>query len=779
MKAIPDKPFGRYKIRSSIGAGGMGEVFLAEDPQLERSVALKILPAEFAENDDRVRRFILESKAVSSLNHPIILTIYEIGTTENARYIASEYIKGETLRDRLKAKNLSVSDALDIAAQVASALEAAHASGIIHRDIKPENIMLRADRLVKVLDFGLAKLAQDKSEDVDAEADTRVQTTTRAGMILGTAAYMSPEQARGRDIDARTDLWSLGVVLYEMLTGRHPFTGETISDLLAAILLKEPENLREYNREISTELEEALLKTLKKNREERYQTARDLLDDLTQLKKKMEFIIELNRSTSSGELALSDAKSTKSDASLSIAVLPFANMSNDAENEFFCDGLAEELLNSLSKIERLKVAARTSAFSFKGKNVNVDEIGRALKVVNVLEGSVRKSGNRLRINVQLINAANGFHLWAERYDREMQDIFDVQDEIALAIVDSLKVKLLGEKKYAVLKHHTDNTEAYELYLKGRYYHNKYTEEGRKIAIEFYEKAITLEPEYASPYAGIAMSLGISVYFGFRSPQETISRWRANADRALELDPDLVEAHISHANSRFFIERHWAQAEAGFKRAIELNPNSADAHCWYGVFLVTQKDFRQSLIESRRAIELDPLSLLTNIFAGWIYLFSGRPMDASAQVKKMIEIEPRYYAAYWLQGSIHLAAGMFEEAVESCEKAVLLGKTQLNLSYLGCAYALSGRTDKALRALDELLEMRERQYAAAMHVARIYSGLGETDKAFEWLDKSVEERNGELVFLEVLTKVGTGNLMGKNLRDDERYKDLLLRIGVPE
>ncbi len=779
MKAIPDKSFGRYKLQSAIGAGGMGEVFLAEDPELERLVALKILPAEFAENDDRVRRFMLEAKAVSALNHPNILTIYEIGTTENSRYIASEYIKGETLRDKLKAKSLSVSDALDIAAQVASALEAAHASGIIHRDIKPENIMLRADRLVKVLDFGLAKLAQEKSEDVDAEADTRVQTNTRAGMILGTAGYMSPEQARGKEIDARTDVWSLGVVLYEMLAGRHPFTGETISDLLAAILLKEPGKLRRFNPEISDELEEIVLKALKKDRAERIQSARNLLDDLRHLQKKLEFIAELNRSTSSGELALSDQKFAPTNAPLSIAVLPFTNMSADAENEFFCDGLAEELLNSLSKIENLKVAARTSAFSFKGRNVSVDEIGRALKVVNVLEGSVRKAGNRLRINVQLVNAANGYHLWTERYDREMKDVFDVQDEIALRIVDSLKVKLLGEKKSAVLKHHTDNTEAYELYLKGRYYHNKYTEDGRRTAIEFYEKAITLEPEYAPPYAGIAMSLGISVYFGFRSPQETISRWRANANRALELDPDLVEAHISHANSRFFIEWHWAQAEAGFKRAIELNPNSADAHCWYGVFLVTQNDFRQALIESRRAIELDPLSLLTNIFAGWIYLFSNRPMDASAQVRKMIEIEPRYYATYWLQGSIYLAAGMFEEAVEACKKAVLLGKTQLNLSYLGCAYALSGRTDEALRALDELLEMRERQYAAAMHVARIYSGLGNIDKAFEWLDKSVEERNGELVFLDVLTKIGTGNLMGRNLRDDPRFENLLRRVGLPE
>lgn len=773
------KQFGRYKIRSKIGAGGMGEVFLAEDPELERPVALKILPAEFAENDDRVRRFVLEAKAVSALNHPNILTIYEIGIIDNARYIASEFVKGETVREKLKGKTLSVSDTLDIAIQITSALEAAHASGIIHRDIKPENIMLREDRLAKVLDFGLAKLAENKLEDIDAEAETRARMNTQAGMILGTAAYMSPEQARGKDVDRRTDIWSLGVVFYEMLTGRQPFSGETVSDLIASILVKEPQTFDKVNPQISSELEQIVFKALKKDCAERYQTAKDLLDDLTHLKKKLEFSAELARNTSVDNISQAPTNAAKANLPPSIVVLPFVNISNDSENEYFCDGLAEELLNSLAKIERLKVAARTSAFSFKGKNVSVEEIGRALKVENVLEGSVRKSGNRLRITVQLVNAAGGYHLWSERYDREIKDIFDVQDEITLAIVNALKVKLLGEKKTAVLKRQTDNTEAYELFLKGRYYHNKYTEEGRKTAIEFYEQAITLEPEYAAPYAGIAMSLGISVYFGFRSPQETISRWRANANRALEIDPDLVEAHLSHANSRFFIEWHWAQAEAGFRRAIELNPNSAEAHCWYGVFLINQNDYQQALVEGKRAVELDPLSLLTNIFLGWIYLFTGRANNAFAQVRKMLEIEPRYYAAYWLKGSIYMAGGMFEEARESYEKACLFGKTQLNLSYLGCAYGLLGRTDEALRTLDELLEMRERQYAAAMHVARIYSGLGNMDKTFEWLYKAVDERNGELVFLDSLLKVGTGNLMGRNLRDDPRYQDLLHRIGLPQ
>jgi len=763
-ESLAGKTVGHYKILSLLGKGGMGAVYLAEDLKLDRKIAIKLLNEEFGQDTDKLDRFIREAKAASALNHPNILTVYEIGEAAGTNYIAAEFIDGKVLKRHISKGKISLEAILDVSIQIVSALQTAHDAGIIHRDIKPDNVMIRKDGIVKVLDFGLAKLMEKRSDDnSDLESAAMAKVNTIPGLIMGTPNYMSPEQARGKDVDHQTDIFSFGVILYEMLSGKLPFEGETVGDIIAFVLTKEPKRLREMNREVPPELEEIVHKSLQKDKQKRYRTARDLLRDLKDVKQDLEHRSRLERISSpngeeqqtqfpkANQIAGEAPAQGETQNRNSIAVLPFTNMSNDVENEYFCDGLAEELLNALAKIEQLKVAARTSAFSFKGKQTNVGEIGKALGVGNVLEGSVRKSGNKVRISVHLINAADGYQIWSEHYDREMQDIFDVQDEITIAIVDVLKVKLFGVEKSAVLKRHTANTEAYELFLKGRYYQNKYTEEGRKTAIEFFEKAIALEPDYAPPYAGISMSLGTSVYFGFRSPQETISRWRANANRALELDADSVEAHISYANSHFFYEWNWAEAEAGYERAIELNPNSANAHCWHGVFLVTRTNPRQAHAEGRRATDLDPLSLIANIFLGWIYLFTNHLNYASVQVRKMIEIEPRYYAAYWLQGSICLADGMFEEAVEAYEKAWALGGTNLTLSYLGCAYALAGRTDEAMRSLNQLLEKREHQYAAAMHVARIYSGLGEIDKAFEWLDKAVDERNGELVFLDALTK----------------------------
>ncbi|HZH34368.1 MAG TPA: protein kinase, partial [Pyrinomonadaceae bacterium] len=449
----------RYRILRKLGAGGMGEVFLAEDAALERKVALKILPAEVADDSDRVRRFVQEAKAASVLNHPNILTIYEIGQAENSRFIATEFIEGKTLRERLNKDAFGVRETLDIAVHIASALQAAHRAGIVHRDIKPENIMLReADGSVKVLDFGLAKLSEPEAATTGSEDETRAQLKTQAGMILGTAAYMSPEQARGKKIDERTDIFSFGVVLYEMLTGFNPFKGESVADVLAAVLHREPEQISVLKPEIPDELSQIVAKALCKDCEERYSSTQILLADLKKLQKRLEFEVEFFRErekgrTEEGEKVTEIQPSPQLPVSASsylnsVAVLPFTHLSNDPDNDYFCDGLAEELLNALSRIDDLKVAARTSAFSFKNKNVEVSEIGRALNVKTILEGSVRKSGNRLRIIVQLVNAADGFHLWSERYDRQMRDIFDVQDEITLAVVDALKVKLFGKERSA-------------------------------------------------------------------------------------------------------------------------------------------------------------------------------------------------------------------------------------------------------------------------------------------------------------------------------------------
>ncbi|MDX6710939.1 MAG: eukaryotic-like serine/threonine-protein kinase [Blastocatellia bacterium] len=777
---------GRYEITTQLGAGGMGEVYLAEDTRLKRKVALKVLPENIAADTDRLLRFEREAHSASALNHPNILTIFEFGTETGRHFLASEFVKGETLRNRLDKENLTVSTTLDITLQIASALSAAHEAGIIHRDIKPENLMIREDGYVKVLDFGLAKLSEPPAVaggfDADEEVATRMQLQTQAGMIMGTVAYMSPEQARGRPVDARTDIFSLGVVLYEMLCGRQPFTGETINHTIVAILEKEPLPISQFTRDCPAALKRIIQKALAKDAGARYQTAKDLLADLKSLQKRLEFEAELERTSSpnnemEAQTQIIKAEMTaNTDTRNSIAVLPFTNMSADAENEYFCDGLAEELLNALAKIEDLKVAARTSAFSFKGKNTEVSQIGTALNVKTVLEGSVRKSGNRLRITVQLINSADGYHLWSERYDREMQDIFDLQDEITLAVVNALRLKLLGEEKVTVLRRYTDNTEAYELYLKGRYHYHKFTPEGWLKAIEFFKQAIRKEPEYAPAYANLASVLSFSWFFGVLPPDETVAQWRTATMRALEIDERLDEAHSALARLRFYYEWNWAEAEREFLRAIELNPDNAEIHHQYGICLAALGRFDEAVSEGAKALKLDPLSLLVNLQVGWVYLFSGQLDEALQLTRKMLEMEPNFHGAYWQMGVALAAQGKHEEALEAYRKALALDSNSLALSNAGSIYGLLGKREEALEALNQLLEMKKRQPVAAFNMARIYSGLGDNDKAIEWLEKSVEERNGELTFLNI--KTATGYMFGANIRQDSRFQDILRRVGLP-
>jgi len=542
------------------------------------------------------------------------------------------------------------------------------------------------------------------------------------------------------------------------------------------------------------ELDRIVLKALSKDREGRYRSGQELLVELRQLQKRLEFEAELERSNQSNPPAMGEYISQQTRAEEgsttakttpiqvvtqnirnSIAVLPFVNTSADAENEYFCDGLAEELLNALAKIEELKVAARTSAFSFKGKDVNVSQIARTLNVNTVLEGSVRKSGTRLRILVRLVNAADGFQLWSERYDRQMQDIFDVQDEITLAVVDALKVQLLGEEKAVVLKRYTDNTEAYELYLKGRYHYNKHTPEGWIRAIQYYEQAIEREPDYAPAYAAMTVALVFAWFFGVLPPRETVAKCKAAAQRALEIDDRLDESHCALGRIGFYYEWDWMKGERGYRRALEINPSSAQGHLGLGMILVSRERFTEAVREGRRAVELDPLSLVTNLYMGWIYFFADRLAQALEQVGKMIEIEPRFHGAYWLKGTVYLTQGKFAEAVEALEMSQKLGGNPIAKGYLGCAYARAGRREEALGVLDQLLAMRAERRSEAFTIARVYSALGEQDKSFEWLSKAIDERNGEIVLFDVGSKVEKGNIWGESFRTDPRFAALLRRI----
>ncbi|HVE59215.1 MAG TPA: protein kinase, partial [Pyrinomonadaceae bacterium] len=764
-----------YKILSAIGAGGMGEVYLAQDSKLDRRVALKILPPAFAEDKDRMSRFVLEAKAASALNHPNIITIYEIGEAEGTHFIATEFIDGATLTEYARREPLDYISALEIAVQVASGLVEAHSAGIIHRDIKPDNIMIRENGLAKILDFGIAKLsAQPAAANGSSEDATAIKpAATTPGMIIGTANYMSPEQARGLAVDHQTDIFSFGVVFYEMLSGASPFAGETVSDVIAAVLTKEPSPLAN----ILPELAAIVQKTLHKEKQKRYQSAKDLLRDLKEVRQELEIRSRIGRNSASNAAEpktqiLKAPTTAENETQNSIAVLPFTNISADEENEYFCDGLAEELLNALSKIEDLRVAARTSAFSFKNKNVEVSQIGKTLNVKTILEGSVRKAGNKLRITVQLINAADGYHLWSERYDREMRDIFDVQDEIALAVVDALKLKLFGALREAVLKRYTDNTEAYQLYLKGQFQYGKHSEAGWRKAIEYFERALALEPNYAPAYAGIGAAGNALWYYGYDARPEALAEVRAAIAEALGIDADLSEAYRSQALLEFFADWDFPAAGRNLARALALNPNDAAAHSWHGFWLIVMGQREQSVKAARRALGLDPLSLASGVIAGWTLWFAERYEESLALAQTLLEINPHFGEGFRLLGLSHWGLENYEAAAEALQKAIAEGTTIIAQANLCGVYASAGKQAEARQILQQIREVREKSYVPAVALAYCYAFLDEVEEAFVWLEQALAERNGELVFLNALPDRWI------SFHSDPRFDDLRRRIGLP-
>jgi serine/threonine-protein kinase len=775
---------GHYRIVSKLGAGGMGEVWLAEDTRLKRKVALKLLLGELTADAVRVRRFEQEAQAASALSHPNIITVYDIGECEAGRFIVMELVAGRTLR-RVIAEDNSLETLLTLGQQMAKALSAAHTAGITHRDIKPDNIMVRDDGYVKVLDFGLARLRP--ATESDSEAATLAQQTT-PGTVMGTVAYMSPEQARGEIVSHPSDVFALGIVLYELATGRHPFKAETLVGYLHAITLQEPPPLTQWKPELPAALNDLILRMLRKDARQR-PTANEAAQSLREIERQLEHVssevatLMLSASPASLPSAktppspLSNSVPTQADASgghpPSIAVLPFANISTDEENEYFCDGLAEELLNALSKIEALRVAARTSAFSFKGKDTDIREIGQKLNVGTVLEGSVRKASNRLRITAQLVNVADGYHLWSERYDRELQDIFDIQDEISLAIVDALKVKLLGAEKAAVLKRHTDDAETYELYLKGRFHFSKLTEDGIGKAIAYYQQAIAKEPNYALAFAGLANCYLHLWYYSYLPPDEAVPHLRAAAARALAIDSTLSEAHLALARLTFYHEWDWPETERKFQQALALNPNYAEAHEEYGVFLAVMNRPDEAVGQGKRALELDPLSLLTNFNVGWLFWVNGQLDQLLTQGEKLLELEPYFFGGHWLTATAALLQGRVEQALAEFAIAVQLGGGPAVMANLGCAYGLVGQPDKARQQLNQLQALRAERYIGQYDEALIYAGLGETERAFAGLERAHELHEGMLVFLRQIAP------LIPSLRDDPRLTDLLRRIGLPQ
>lgn len=755
---------GHYRIVEKLGAGGMGEVWLAEDTRLDRKVALKMLPAAFTQEAERVRRFMQEAKAASALNHPNIITVYDIGESEAGRFIVMELVAGRTLRAVIAEDN-SLETLLTLGQQMAKALSAAHAAGITHRDIKPDNVMVRDDGYVKVLDFGLARLRP--ATESDSEAATLAQQTT-PGTVMGTVAYMSPEQARGESVSPPSDVFALGIVLYELATGRHPFKAETLVGYLHAITLQPPAPPQQWQPNLPAAVNDLLLRMLSKEARQR-PTANEVGQVLQAIERGE---IARAQSVENETMILPPVSQPVASSAQSIAVLPFANISADEENEYFCEGLAEELLNALSKIDELKVAARTSAFSFKGKNTEAREIGKTLNVNTVLEGSVRKAGNRIRINVQLVNAADGYHLWSECYDRKMKDIFDVQDEITLAVVEALKVKLLGAKKAAVLKRYTDNTEAYQLYLKGRFHYGKFTEASWRKAIEYFEQALALEPDYAPAYAGIADACAYLWFFGYDARSEMIAKRRAAVTRALEIDAELADAYRSQALLQHYVDWDFPAAGRSYAQALALNPNDAMALAWQSGWLVVMGHYEQAVTAARRARALDPFSLVIGITEGWALWFAQEYEKSLGVAQALLKIDPHFGEALRLLGVCHWALDNYAEAEVALQQALAVGVGPLALSNLCGVYAQSARQEDARQILQQLHAMRQRNDLPVSLLASCHFYLGEVEAAFVWLEQALIERNGELVFWGALPE----RLIP--FRRDPRYTDLLRRIGLP-
>lgn len=754
-----------YRIVSKIGAGAMGEVYLAEDTKLDRKVALKILPPEFAADSDRMSRFVREAKSASALNHPNIITIHEVNEYDGKHFIATEFIDGEMLRDRLRRDELPIEEALDIAVQVASALSSAHEAGITHRDIKPENVMIRRDGLVKVLDFGIAKISASRDAEVDSEGETKVQFKTEAGLIIGTAAYMSPEQSRGKETDARTDIWSFGCILYEMLARRQPFQGETLADVLANIIYREPESIRALRTDTPAELERIIIKSLSKNKDARYQSTKDLFNDLKQLQTQMLVDAVLVRNPEVRNIIQSSSVLN------SIAVLPFANISAEKENEYFSEGLTEEIIMNLSKMQMLKVVPRGSTMRYAKEGKTYKQAAEDLGVQYLLDGGVRRHGKDLRITAQLIDTNHDSYLWSETYRGTIEDIFEIQEKVATEIVGALQVRLSPIERQILKKRYTENTEAYQLYLQGRFFWNKRSDDGIKIAIKYFEKAIEKDERYALAWAGIADSYSLLGEFGNIPRKELFPKAEAAVKKALELDDSLAEVHTSLASLLMLNKWDWANSEKEFKLALELNPNYATTHHWYSLWFLSMGRLDETIRMISRATELDPVSQAILKDKG-LALYYNRQYDETIEIaRNTLELDPNYSAAHRLLSLAYQGKGEFDEAIAENRKwGDMTGNTvETNVS-LAQLYAVFGKPEEAKR----LVEMVEKEKHAVGNVYRglalVYAALGEDDRTFELLEKSYDLREESLLNLKVDPKLD-------RLHSDPRFVALLKKMGV--
>src|SRR5215813_13470135 len=820
-----------YRTLSRIGAGGMGEVYLAQDTKLDRKVALKILPAEAAANQDRMRRFVQEAKAAAALNHPNIAHIYEIGDTDGVNFIAMEFIDGQTLREKIHKERIELRRALRFLQHAAEGLARAHAAGIVHRDLKPDNIMITHDGHTKILDFGLAKLLEQSAAPTSDSSEVKTAMMphhSTPGTVMGTVGYMSPEQAQGKtkEIDQRSDVFSFGCILFEACTGKRPFEGESVLKSLHMVVYEPAPLLMDLNPAAPAELQRIVRRFLAKDPDERYQSIKDVAIELKELRRDLEgpgidttvaptkskaseddaTLSASVASTSSGTSSIQTRASsaeyvvtgikqhkliagiialiflagvivslafyfrgrTSNIAIKSIAVMPFVNEGGKQELEYLSDGMTDTLISSLSQLPNLSVKARSSVFRYKGKETSPQTIGKDLNVQALLNGRIAQRGDQLTLTLELIDAQTENVIWSEQYNRKEADLVSLQSDIARDVSSKLRSKLSGSEEQKVLKTYTANPEAYQLYLKGLFYWNKRTADALKTAVDYYNHAIAKDPEYAQAYAGLASTYVLYPEYSIGSPSEAMPKAKAAATKALQFDDSLSEAHTALAYSLYWFDRNMAESDREFRRAIELNPNYSTAHQWYGGgVLSATQRFDEAIAAGKRSVELDPLSLIANLQLASTYYYARRQEEAIAVLQKIVELDKNWYLAHMVLCELYEQQGNFSTAIGECQKAKELSDDPYVMGFMARTYARYGKRDEAKKVIEEMHKVASQRYVPAYAFAVGYAALDDKDQAFKWLEQSLQDRAWDITYLKVDPNVD-------GLRSDPRFAELAKR-----